>query len=129
LQRLPLDPTTISADDIQHLRHLEQQAEPRTGDARLIDSILGRVRQHHDRLKANAQIAAAKAAPPVAPPKELVELLALSLEVENRGLTFDEAYGRASTQIQTAFNGLLQQHENQIAAAQAVVAAMGNAAA
>jgi len=104
LQRLPGDPEAISDDDLRELAKLAMDVEPRSADARLVDSIFGPAQRIHERRAAEAALEAAKATsgPGPALPAGAERLLAETIASETPGLTEDEALGRAGATLADA---------------------------
>jgi hypothetical protein len=100
LDRLPEDPTEVSVEDLRIVAAMAGRAAS-DGDRRLLETILGPVRAHHDRLERRSQLedTIAKASWPHQRNKD-VEQLAISvlgerLRQETPELTEAEAEARA----------------------------------
>jgi len=98
---------------------LEAQAEPRSGDERLVRSILAPVRALHDRCAAEAELARAKASVPITPPREVVPALTAAIGAEVPELAADEATVRANRILSEAEEQRDAPHERHVAAVEA----------
>jgi len=102
LQRLPSDPTKISAEDAAYIAALAREARPGSSDARLLKSILDPIQRLHDKRKAEVELRNLDAAKPLPVPRNARRVLGAAISRETSDLTPDEAHIRAGRLISEA---------------------------
>lgn len=120
LQRLPSDPTAMTNDEARVLLAMTERKDLPPDQVRLLDSIAGPVREHHD--LAAAQIGLANATPPPLPlPHSALPALAEAIAHEVPVLTADEAMSRAYDMVDRINQRRTAEHAAGLSKARAAV--------
>jgi hypothetical protein len=133
LGRLPEDPLAISADDLRTLTSLAGRAASE-GERRLLETILGPIRQHHERQEQRERLeeSIAKMSRRHERSRELEDLavfvLAERLRQEIPELTEGEAEGRARAALRDRWDRAERQRQEKLQAAKEQLVALDRGA-
>jgi hypothetical protein len=122
IDRLPKEPTEISAEDLRTLTTLAGRAASE-GDRRLLETILGPIRAHHDRLERRSRLedTIAKASRPHQRNGDVeglaISVLAERLHQETPELTEGEAEARARQALRERWDRAEQLRQEKLRAA------------
>lgn len=101
LTRLPTDPGALAEVDIRALAQMVVDADPRSSDARLLDSVFAPIQQHYERRVAEANAATVRAVvrSPAGPVAGVEDVLAEALLEDEPAIGEREARARARETI------------------------------
>jgi hypothetical protein len=122
LNRLPSDPSQISYEDAHALARLDADWPSGSPDARLVRSVLGPVRRHHDAQQAQVELDNLKAIPARnIDHGQALSMVSAAVMREVPELTEDEAHTRARDLLTAALDKARAEHAAALDAAQAKV--------
>ncbi len=122
IDRLPKNPTEISPEDLRTLTDLAGRAAS-PGDRRLLETILGPIREHYNRQERREHLKHVIARASQVPQRDrhlenrAISLLADRLRKEIPELTEGEAEGRARQELRDRWDGAERQRQEKLRAA------------